>query len=73
MVIAVGGQAIAPGDIVVGDGDGVLAVQRADARRVAELARAQMDREAAILSAIADRSIDRSWVDETLLAKGLNL
>jgi RraA family protein len=73
VVIAVGGQAIAPGDIVVGDGDGVLAVQRADARRIAELARAQMDREAAILSAIADRSIDRSWVDETLRAKGLNL
>ena len=73
VIITVGGQTIAPGDIIVGDGDGVLAVPRGEAPRVAELARAQMDREAAILQAIGGRSIDRSWVDETLRAKGLNL
>jgi RraA family protein len=72
VVVAVGEQTIAPGDIVVGDGDGVLAVPRSHASRIAELARAQMAREAAILQAIADGSIDRSWVDETLRAKGLS-
>ena len=73
VVVTVGGQTIAPGDIVVGDADGVLAIPRSEAPRVAELARAQMDREAAMLRAIADGSIDRTWVDEMLRAKGLNV
>jgi RraA family protein len=73
VTITVGGQTIAPGDIVVGDADGVLAVPRSDAPRVAELARAQIDREAAMLRAIAEGSLDRSWVDQTLRAKGLSV
>ena len=73
VVVTVGGQAIAPGDVIVGDADGVLAIPRSEAPRVAELARAQMDREAAMLRAIADGSIDRTWVDEMLRAKGLNV
>ena len=73
VIVTVGAQTIAPGDIVVGDGDGVLAVPRSEAVRIAELARAQMAREAATLQAIADGSIDRSWVDATLRAKGLKL
>ncbi|HEX2726637.1 MAG TPA: RraA family protein [Beijerinckiaceae bacterium] len=73
VTVSVGGQTIAPGDVVVGDGDGVLAVPRKAAARIAELARAQMGREAATLRAIADGSIDRSWVDDTLRAKGLGI
>ena len=73
VVVTVGGQTIAPGDIVVGDADGVLAIPRSEAPRVAEFARAQMGREAAMLRAIADGSIDRTWVDEMLRAKGLNV
>ncbi len=72
-MVNVGRQTIAPGDIVVGDADGVLAVPRSQAAHVAELARAQMDREAGILKAIRDGSIDRSWVDEMLRAKGLKI
>ena len=71
VTIALGGQTIAPGDIVVGDGDGVLAVPAAAAAEVARLARAQMDREAATLKAIAQGTLDRTWVDETLRGKGL--
>ncbi len=73
VVVNVGRQTIAPGDIVVGDADGVLAVPRSQAAHVAELARAQMDREAGILKAIRDGSIDRSWVDKMLRAKGLKI
>ena len=73
VVVSVGGQTIAPGDIVVGDADGVLAVPRSEAPRVAEFARAQMDREAGMLRAIADGTIDRTWVDEMLRAKGLSI
>jgi RraA family protein len=73
VTVALASQTIAPGDIVVGDGDGVLAVPRDHVARIAELGRAQMARETATLQAIADGSIDRSWVDETLRAKGLSI
>ena len=73
VTVMVGGQTIAPGDIVAGDADGVLAVPRREAPRVAELARAQMDREATMLRAIAEGTLDRSWVDQTLRAKGLTV
>jgi RraA family protein len=73
VTVVIGGQAIAPGDIIVGDADGVLAVPRSDAAAVAALARQQVERETKTLRAIADGTIDRSWVDETLRAKGLKL
>ena len=73
VTVNVGGQTVAPGDIVIGDMDGMLAIPRADAAQVAALARAQLDRETAILASIADGSVDRRWVDETLRAKGLAL
>jgi RraA family protein len=71
--VVVGGQPVSPGDIVIGDADGVVAVPQRDALSVAELAKAQEQREAAILASIADGTVDRSWVDATLRAKGLAL
>ncbi|MDB5592902.1 RraA family protein [Enterovirga sp.] len=68
--IAVAGQIVVPGDVVIGDLDGVLAIPRHEAKALAELGRAQMAREAAMLAAIRDGTLDRSWVDETLRAKG---
>jgi regulator of RNase E activity RraA len=73
VTVVVGGQVVQPGDIIVGDADGVVAVPRDVAAEVAKAARAQMEREAKTLASIADGSIDRSWVDETLRAKGLKL
>jgi regulator of RNase E activity RraA len=73
VTVVVGGQAIAPGDIIIGDADGVLAVPRSEAPAIAVLARQQVEREAKTLAAIADGSVDRSWVDETLRAKGVKL
>lgn len=67
----IGGQAIQPGDIVLGDADGMLAVPRGEALAIAKGARAQVEREARTLAAIADGTIDRSWVDEALRAKGM--
>lgn len=73
VIVTIGGQTVGPGDIMVGDGDGVLAVPRGEALRIAELARAQLTREAATLRAIADGTIDRSWVDATLRARGFSV
>lgn len=69
----VGGQCIMPGDLMVGDADGVLAVPRAEVAAVAALARKQLAAEDATMKAIAEGRLDRSWVDKTLAAKGADL
>jgi regulator of RNase E activity RraA len=46
VTIAVGGVAVNPGDVVVGDGDGVAVVAREDASRIAAAAREVFDEEA---------------------------
>ena len=50
--IACGGVAVAPGDVVVGDGDGVVVVPLADVGAVVEAAEAKRDTEAATRAAI---------------------
>lgn len=68
--VSIGGMVVRPGDIVVGDGDGVVAVPQADAEAVLAAAREQKKKEDASLAAIAAGTFDRKWVDEALLAKG---
>jgi regulator of RNase E activity RraA len=69
----VGGQAVMPGDVIVGDADGVLAIPRADVLEVCRLAREQLAREDATMRQIADGTIDRAWVDAALRAKGVRV
>jgi len=71
--ISVGGMTVLPGDIILGDEDGVLAIPQVEAEAILALAQVQQAREGAILKSIADGTIDRSWVDQTLTAKGLKL
>jgi RraA family protein len=52
--VVIGGAAIAPGDHVVGDADGVIAFSPADAARLLDAARDRMTREAETLTAIAE-------------------
>ncbi len=68
--IAIGGMMIEPGDIIVGDLDGVICVPRLSATEIIDAARRQQERENAILKSIAQKGWDRSWVDEILRAKG---
>ena len=68
--IALGGMVVHPGDIIVGDADGVVAVPLAHAAEVLALAKAQLARETATLKAIAKGKIDRRWVDELLRQRG---
>jgi RraA family protein len=68
--VSIGGMVVRPCDIVVGDGDGVIAVAPADAQAVLAAAREQKNKEAATLAAIAAGTLDRAWVDETLRARG---
>ena len=68
--VSVGGMLVHPGDIIVGDEDGVAAVPLQDAERLLEAIRAQQAREDDILRSIADGTVNRSWVDHLLRERG---
>jgi regulator of RNase E activity RraA len=68
--ISLNGMVIEPGDIVIGDSDGVLAVPTASAAEILEKCKAIQDAEDRNMKAIAEGTNDRSWVDATLKARG---
>jgi RraA family protein len=69
--VSIGGLVIAPGDIVLGDEDGVLAIHPAEAGPVLERVRMKMREEERHRRDILDGRWDREWVDRTLRAKEL--
>jgi regulator of RNase E activity RraA len=62
------GRVICPGDILVGDGDGVVVVKPEDALEIGREAKEILLKEKQILENILEA--DRSWIDRTLEAKG---
>ncbi|TJY42276.1 RraA family protein [Cohnella pontilimi] len=68
--VVVGGMVVHPGDIIVGDHDGLVAVPLDHAEQIVGLAEEQLKREQAILASIEDGTVDRSWVDAALRQKG---
>lgn len=60
--VTVGGMVVHPGDIIVGDEDGVLAIAQTDVADVIERARLQEQKEARALSSISEGAFDRGWV-----------
>ena len=70
MPIGLAGMPVAPGDIVVGDCDGVLAIPLSEAPDILAKAQAQNAKEEEMMRQIEEGTIDRSWVDETLAARG---
>lgn len=71
--IACGGVSIEPGDIVLGDQDGVIIIPKKDAAAVLEAARKFKASDSAKLLAAQNGTADRSWVDKTLAAKGCEI
>ena len=69
--VRVGDLLVRPGDIVRGDGDGLVAIGLDDAEAVLAASRAQADKEAEIFAAIAEGRLDRAWIDQSLRAKGV--
>jgi len=69
--IAIDGMPVSPGDIVVGDADGLVAFPAAEAPALIERARRQADKEAAAVIAIREGRWDRSWIADAERAHGL--
>jgi len=61
--VAVGGMVVMPGDIVVGDANGILAIAPAEAASVIQNAKRQDEKETAELKDIVEGRYDRSWVE----------
>jgi RraA family protein len=69
--VVIGEAVVNPGDLVVGDDDGLVAIPRDMAKETLKLARLQEKKESDLLKAIrGGRRLDRAWVDETLRARG---
>lgn len=61
--VSVGAMVVNPGDIVVGDQDGVLAFAPGEAARLIEKALAQASKEADTMKAMKEGRWDRSFID----------
>jgi len=68
--VSVGGMLVHPGDIIVGDEDGLAVVPRELSHQILQLAREHAAKEEVIFRTIKDGTVDRSWVDQTLRQKG---
>lgn len=67
--IVMGGMPVNPGDIIVGDADGVVAVPPESAQRVLDSAKAILAKETGTIKQILAGTVDRSWVDQALREK----
>lgn len=67
--VACGGVNVNPGDIIIGDCDGVIVIPRQDAAELLEAARAFQAADRKKLLAAIEGTADRSWVDAALAAK----
>ncbi len=69
--ITVGGMLVNPGDIILGDSDGVVAITPSLVQEIAVLAKNKVQQEHEMIQSILNRSYNDSWVDETLKIKGV--
>jgi len=68
--VKIGEMVVHPGDLVVGDADGLIAVRPSELDALIVAAEAQMAREAGVIASIKNGTVDRAWVDKTLKERG---
>ena len=69
--ISVAGTAVNPGDLIVGDADGVVVVPRETAAAIIDQAQAKVDAEAERMKAIGRGELVQGWVAEGLRSVGV--
>jgi len=71
--VSCGGVVIYPGDIIVGDADGVVVISPKDAPGVVKKAKGKYLEEQEKFRAIEQGTLDRSWVDKALAERGCEI
>jgi regulator of RNase E activity RraA len=71
--ISIGGMIVHPGDIILGDSDGVIAVPPSQAMEAARLGHEKVKQEKEMLKTIQAGQYSAPWVDELLSKKGFTL
>ena len=72
--VVIGGKLVHPGDIIVGDGDGVIIIPPAEAEEIAKATEAIEQKEAKIMEHILnDGTYDRPWVMEKVKEIGCEI
>ncbi len=71
--IACGRISVNPGDIILGDADGVIVIPKNDAAEILDKAKAIADGDAAKVMASASGTVNRQWVDDLLDKKGFEI
>lgn len=69
-VIALDGMTITPGDLILGDEDGLLCVPYEQVDAIYAAATAKMEVEARMMAQIAAGTLDTSWIDARMKAQG---
>lgn len=70
--IAMDGMLIRPGDLVLGDADGLLCVPYEDAETLLAATHKKMEQEKQMMTDIAAGRLDTAWIDATLKRIGCN-
>ncbi|MHA6691588.1 RraA family protein [Devosia sp. A449] len=69
--VSLDGMVVSPGDLVLGDADGVVAVPQSHLAEVFEIAEEKYRMEAAQLVAITERRNSRDWINDALRRLGV--
>lgn len=68
--ISIGGSVINPGDLLLGDRDGLVVIPKKQAEEIIMLVTEQEVKEKNIMEEIKKGTIDRSWINDALEEKG---
>lgn len=71
--VNIGGIVVRPGDILIGDDDGIVVIEPATAKQVAEQSKKKNDAEASAISKIVKGEQDHSWIDRNLQEKSVQI
>lgn len=69
--VVCGGVVVHPGDILVGDEDGIVVINPRDAESLLEKSRAKSRMEHKVVEDISNMAWDRTWVDQALRERGV--
>ena len=69
--VSIGGQVINPGDVIVADEDGIVAFAPDLTEALIKAGNAHAEKEARIMDEISSGSVEQSWLQSVLKAKGL--